>query len=1143
MFALVAGLIVGMPATAGAVTPPPATCVVSNGAPPAAPTSPVPGFVMWSPFLPGHGPNLLVGYLGQTFNDVLNCSSLTLDAPWYVAVAPGAALLLGGFDTTTNQSDALFAPWGAVSTTSVVNVPQDMSPGGQAAAWGGTTSVTAIDPAVLAAGYGACPSCDISHSPLPGDPPALGLPGGVPGVPVPTGWNSDGAVVANVGNFIGATMPAALVDGNIEGYRFDGASFAGSTIIAFASQTSFRRLTSAVGATFLDTNADHAHFDGADLSGASFNGADITSSQFPDVTVNATIFGNADITSATFQLRPFHTPPSFAGVVLDNTETVQDTCVSFVDSPLFGVSFAGVTWAPNCVGPMFPGSELSLLGLKQLVLDQKLTGIDFTGATVVASAADRDLLAGQDLTGADLAGVDVVGEPLDLTGTKLDGANLAGTNLSLATLAGASLTNVSAPGASFEGANLTGGDNTPPANFSGSKTNLQKADFTGADVSGASFVGANLSGAVFAQVRAVDTDFTGVTAIDAVFTGAHLYGNGSAFDKATDLTGVDFADAVLAGDITENGGFDFSGANLPQSHFDGAQCVGCDFTDATLSNSTFSGAYLPGVRLDGATVSNVVFDNAWLYCGSLTNDWCPSVAGQPRQWSWPLALSTDEVYGPVPFGPTLLPTSLADVATCPDGKAGATPTAGCAQSELLPSANGQPVLPASCSPSAAGACPVGGVTLDRSAAPLAVAPAVPATWNTQVQTVGSYAGFADSTIRLVAQNSPPTVIAGSPGRTCPSPTSACGDGGPATSALLGRPSALAVGLDGSLYISDMSLKRVRKVSPSGTITTVAGNGGPCGATSCGDGGQATNAALTAVNGVCVDVTGAVLIADGSAGVRRVAPDGLLTTLAPGSATGSVVSVVSAADGTVYAAAHDPDYIIAVDPATKEVTQVVGTGISGYNSNSGGPLGLLLPGTQVQINEPNGLSVDRGGNVLFADTGNSLIRAYVPSTTNVIDDLAGTIVNETPQSGDGADGLSPVATALQGPVAVAATGSSLRLVADTGNTRLRQLGPPPQQSDQAPAPHAPVLLSCRPGAHWRCVRLPAPPHPAPLKHGPVMTISIDGLVIAEGQWLRPARGTLRLLVRETRPIVPGGYLLSIGDGRHVRHVRLDVVARQ
>ena len=58
--------------------------------------------------------------------------------------------------------------------------------------------------------------------------------------------------------------------------------------------------------------------------------------------------------------------------------------------------------------------------------------------------------------------------------------------------------------------------------------------------------------------------------------------------------------------------------------------------------------------------------------------------------------------------------------------------------------------------------------------------------------------------------------------------------------------------------------------------------------------------------------------------------------------------------------------------------MVGTGTSGYNGNSD-TYGNLLPGTQVQVNQPTGLSVDLEGNILFADTGNALIRAYVPST--------------------------------------------------------------------------------------------------------------------------------------------------------------------
>jgi uncharacterized protein YjbI with pentapeptide repeats len=1145
--AVVAGILVGLPAAAMAAVPPPATCVNWNQQPPAPPTSPVPGFVIYSPPIPGRGPNLLIGYLGESFSDLANCSSLTLNHPQSIAVAPGAALVFKGFNAATNQKDALVAPWGGASTPTDVAIPQGMNPVGQAANWGGTSSVSAIDPADFTNQYMSCSNCNLTNMPLTGDPPQLQLLGGLPNVPDPSGWNSDGTVVANIGNFRGASLPPAVIAGNIEGYQFDGADFDAATVIAEASTTDFRGLRSAVGTRF-NMQAVGSDWDGANLSGASFTPsgsipvfvpANISKSSFNGVTLNATTFSGADITSSSFQLKPYHSPPSFAGAVLDNGEALADTCVSFSNSPLWGVSFANVSWVKTCVGPMFPGSALSLLALKQIVLDQKLAGVDFTGATIVASSADRSVLAGQDLTGADLAGFDVVGEPLDLTGTKLDGANLTGTNLSLSTLSGASLTNVSAAGASFEGANLTAvSANGTAANFSGANTNLQNADFTDADASGAQFIGANLSGAVFTGVRGRDTLFDGVRAVKADFSGAHLYGKGTAFDKATDLTGIDFSGAVLAADVNDSGGFDFAGADMPGANFDGAECVGCDFAGATLDGATFTGAYLPGVKLGGASLTQAAFNRAWLYCGSLSNALC---AADGQQWQWPLALGSGESFGPVAFSATALPASMANVATCPDGKQGSLAPAGCAQINLLPKPAEQPVLPAPCTPSATGACPTPTSLVDSSAAPLAIAPSIPVRWNTELQTIGTYVSYADSTIRTVAENSPAVIDAGTPGKACPSPTSACGDGGPATQALLGRPSGLAVGLDGSVYVADSALRRVRKIAPNGVITTVAGNGKPCNATSCGDGQPATAAALAAANGVSVDVTGALLIADGKAGVRRVAPDGLLTTLAQGSATGNVVSVVSAADGTVYASDSVDSVIVAINPNTGTVTPVVGTGVAGYNGNSGGAFGFLLPGTQVQINHPAGLSIDRAGDVLFADTGNDLIRAYVPSTTNVIDVLAGTVVNGTPQGGYNGNGKAPDATELQAPLDVAATGSALLLVADTGNGQVRQVGPLSDSSDQSPSPSTPVLLVCKPGRQWKCARQTAPPDPKPKPKLGSVTITAGKTLYAQGEWLAPQHGKQRLLVTEAHALVPGSYVLTSVQGRHRRQITLRILA--
>lgn len=117
-----------------------------------------------------------------------------------------------------------------------------------------------------------------------------------------------------------------------------------------------------------------------------------------------------------------------------------------------------------------------------------------------------------------------------------------------------------------------------------------------------------------------------------------------------------------------------------------------------------------------------------------------------------------------------------------------------------------------------------------------------------------------------------------------------GDGGPATNARLNSPSGLALDRSGNLYIADSTNARIRRVDPSGTITTVAGSGvfqptlpilylgsaGPL----VGDGAPAVVAALSRPSGVAVDAEGNLYIADrGHHRVRRVDPSGIITTVA------------------------------------------------------------------------------------------------------------------------------------------------------------------------------------------------------------------------------------------------------------------------
>ena len=103
----------------------------------------------------------------------------------------------------------------------------------------------------------------------------------------------------------------------------------------------------------------------------------------------------------------------------------------------------------------------------------------------------------------------------------------------------------------------------------------------------------------------------------------------------------------------------------------------------------------------------------------------------------------------------------------------------------------------------------------------------------------------------------------------------CGDGGPATQACLHSVDGLAVDAASNLYIAEWENQRVRRVAPDSTITTIAGNGTRG---FCGDRGPATQACLSDPYGLAVDAAGNLYIADPHR-VRRVAPDGIITTVA------------------------------------------------------------------------------------------------------------------------------------------------------------------------------------------------------------------------------------------------------------------------
>ena len=192
-----------------------------------------------------------------------------------------------------------------------------------------------------------------------------------------------------------------------------------------------------------------------------------------------------------------------------------------------------------------------------------------------------------------------------------------------------------------------------------------------------------------------------------------------------------------------------------------------------------------------------------------------------------------------------------------------------------------------------------------------------------------------------------------------------GDGGPATKAGIGIPPDVAIDGAGNLYIVDRGNNRIRKVDTSGTISTFAGNGTMDFA---GDGGPATSAALFLPVAIALDGVGTVYIADGPNGLRKVDKNGIINSVA---VISSFLSRIASPGGmTVDSAGNlivsdlNGSAIYKLDKAG--VLTIVAGGTLGFSGDGG-------PATKASLNFPSGVAVDSAGNIYFADKGNNRVR--------------------------------------------------------------------------------------------------------------------------------------------------------------------------
>ena len=272
-----------------------------------------------------------------------------------------------------------------------------------------------------------------------------------------------------------------------------------------------------------------------------------------------------------------------------------------------------------------------------------------------------------------------------------------------------------------------------------------------------------------------------------------------------------------------------------------------------------------------------------------------------------------------------------------------------------------------------------------------------------------------------------SVVAGTYG------TGFSGDGGPATAATLTLPQDLAFDPAGNLFIADGY--RLREVNSAGIIRTAAGADYLFG---IGDGGAATAAELYMPSAVTLDGSGDVYIADtGTNRVRQVSPAGVISTVAgtgtasPGGAASSAVStplfypaaVAVDQSGNLLIVESQANRIRAVG-ADGLIRTVAGTGVAGLGPDS-------LPATQTQLRWPQGLCLDRSGNLYIADTGNSRILLAPPGGS--VTTAAGNGARGF--SGDG--GPAPIAQ-LNQPAACAVDSGGNLYIADTFNHSIRKV---------------------------------------------------------------------------------------------------------
>jgi sugar lactone lactonase YvrE len=287
------------------------------------------------------------------------------------------------------------------------------------------------------------------------------------------------------------------------------------------------------------------------------------------------------------------------------------------------------------------------------------------------------------------------------------------------------------------------------------------------------------------------------------------------------------------------------------------------------------------------------------------------------------------------------------------------------------------------------------------------------------------ADLFNNTIRKITSSGVVTTLAGSAG----SSGSADGTG---AAARFSYPNGVAVDGAGNVFVADSDNNTIRKITSSGVVTTLAGSAGSYGSAD----GTGAAARFQLPSGVAVDGAGNVFVADNENNtIRKITPSGVVTTLA-----GSAAADWGSADGTGAAASfHWPDgvavdgagNVFVADTYNNTIRRITSSGVVTTLAGSAGLSGSADgTGAAARFNWPQGVAVDRAGNVLVADFHNNAIRKITSS--GVVTTLAGTADSSGSTDGTGA------AARFDTPYGVAVDGAGNVFVADYDNNTIRKI---------------------------------------------------------------------------------------------------------